>query len=105
MSFSLQSLLALALQNADKIPQLINMFKATTAPTPVTTTPPEGKGAQVVKKPDEAIRELQQMLNKLASFIGLKEPLEEDGWLGDKTDAAIRLALKAAKPYLSFIGG
>jgi hypothetical protein len=108
---NLSSIFALILSNPkaieDTVAGLINMFKATTAPAPVTVPGVPASGptaaiAAVSKKPSEAIRALQKLLNQ---FVKPQPALVEDGWLGAKTEAAIMSGLTMAKPYLSMLGG
>ncbi len=106
---NLSSILALILSNPQAIEStiigLINMFKATTAPAPITVPgTPETSTAPAVlavaKKPSEAIRALQKILNE---FVKPQPALVEDGWLGAKTEAAILTAINMARPYLAML--
>ncbi len=72
---------------------LINMFKATTAPTATTT-------GLVNIGPSPAIEALQAFMNLLP--LGLPS-LKTDGYLGPKTEAAVLAMLALAKPYLSLL--
>lgn len=107
---NLANILALLLQDPKKIEEtaisLINMFKATTAPVVVAvpSTPAQGDLPaipSVEKKPSDAIKELQTMLNMV---LKPQPPLVVDGWLGAKTERAIHDGLAMLKPYLAMLG-
>lgn len=95
------------LANPDKIEAtvigLINLYKATTAPKVITVPAVPATGTTpaqpaVTKAPDEAIRVLQKLINE---YMPLNKPLEEDGWLGDLTKAAIMQAVVRLRPLLA----
>lgn len=86
----------------DIVAGLINLFKATTAPTPILTPGVPGvPGSAVKKAPHPAVKQLQAMLNRL---VKPQPPLDEDGWLGAKTEDAIMKGLEMLKPYEGFLG-
>lgn len=101
---SLSGILSVILANPKTIEStvnaIVNMFKATTATTP-TTVPASPTTAAVEKAPSDVVKELQALLNKV---VKPQPPLAEDGWMGEKTEAAIKQALVMAKPYLSMLG-
>jgi hypothetical protein len=110
---TLGSILSLVLSNPQAIEEtvsrLVNMFKATTAPThvdvPATPAVPDiGAPATpaITKKPSDAIKQVQHLLNQ---FVKPTPPLAEDGWLGPRTEKAITDGIALAKPYLSMFGG
>jgi hypothetical protein len=107
---SLSSLLALVLSDPKKVTDtvagLVNMFKATTAAAPVTVpavpaTDTAPAVPAVTKKPSATIKSMQHLLNQV---VKPQPPLKEDGWLGDKTEAAIASAIAMAQPYLAMLG-
>lgn len=67
----------------------IENFGSTTVPPPVSSAPPS-----VVPKANDAIKHLQAFLNVALS---LNPKLEEDGWLGPRTEAAIDLGIEKLK--------
>lgn len=76
------------------INDVVKALQVQTSPvvTPVGNTP---------IKPSETVKTLQRLLNQ---FVQPNPPLQEDGWLGPKTEAAINQAIQMAKPYLSMFG-
>ncbi len=107
---TLRSILSLILANPEKdaeiVTGLINMFKATTAPAPVTVPSTPAVGGNPVlpatkKAPSPVIKDVQTLLNEI---LKIDPPLVVDGWLGEKTEKAIADGLVMAKPYLAMIG-
>lgn len=64
-------------------------FGSPSAPPPVSSVPPS-----VVPKANDAIKHLQAFLNVA---LGLDPKLNEDGWLGPKTEAAIDAGIAKLK--------
>ncbi len=107
---NLGSIISLILANHTQIEEtvagLINMFKATTAPAPVTVSSVPAVGGNPVlpatkKAPSPVIKDVQTLLNEI---LKIDPPLVVDGWLGEKTEKAIADGLVMAKPYLAMLG-
>ncbi len=64
-----------------------NFAKSAALPT---APPPEPYLAPLVPVPSAAIKDLQTMLNIV---LQLNPPLDEDGWIGPLTEAAIEQAI------------
>lgn len=64
------------------------------APGPMPATTPDDKNAHE----SEAIRGLQKLLNVIPG-IAPTPPLDEDGWLGPKTEKVILDAISLARSY------
>lgn len=101
---TISKIISFILQDPSKIEAtiaaIIKFFKATTAATP-TTVPSTPTSSAVEKKPSEVIRDVQKLLNQ---FVKPQPPLKEDGWMGDKTEAAIKQGLVMLKPYMGMLG-
>jgi lysozyme family protein len=98
------SILALILSNPQAIQStvdgLVHMFKATTAVAPVQVPVGSTAGA-VARAPSDTIKAVQKLLNQI---VKPQPPLQEDGWLGPRTEKAIRDGLAMAQPYITMLG-
>lgn len=74
------AIIAIAPQLIDVLTSVVKGMKTETAPSPVET----------VRHPSEAIRHLQALMNRA---LKPNPPLQEDGWLGPRTEEAIDKAI------------
>ena len=79
-------------------PSVISIFRQTTAPT--APTPMAAPTVTVERKPSEAVKEIQDVLN---TVLKIEPPLHVDGWLGPQTEKAIHDGIAKLKPYLSML--
>ncbi len=79
---------------------LVHMFKATTAEAPVQV-PVGATAGSVARAPSDTIKAVQKLLNQI---VKPQPPLQEDGWLGPRTEQAIKAGLAMAQPYIAMLG-
>jgi hypothetical protein len=100
------TILAAAAQNPQGLISVIqpwiNMYMASTAKTVIAIPAVLPGGAPLTRGPMEEIRVLQHLLNQA---LKPNPPLDEDGWLGSKTRAAILQGAEKLQPYLALLGG